>query len=113
MPIVSTRKSGDVTILDLNGKITIGVGDYALREAVHEALEGGAKKILLNLAGVTTLDSTGLGELVGSHTRASNQGAKLKLALLPPKVHDLLIITRLITVFEVYETEDEAIKSFA
>lgn len=82
---VSTRTSGDVTIIDFKGRITIGVGDVALRSAVHEALDGGATKILLNLADVTTIDSSGVGELVGSYTTTNNRGAKLALLNLPPR----------------------------
>ncbi|WP_329493880.1 anti-sigma factor antagonist [Kitasatospora herbaricolor] len=106
---VSTRTSGDVTIIDFKGRITIGVGDVALRSAVHEALDGGATKILLNLADVTTIDSSGVGELVGSYTTTNNRGAKLALLNLPPKVRDILHITQLISVFNVYDTEDEAL----
>ena len=109
---VSTRKVGDVTIVDLKGKITIGVGDVALRSAVQEALQGGAKKILLNMKDTTTIDSSGVGELVGSYHAVTSRGAKLRLAQIPDKVMDLLTITRLITVFDSYDTEDEAIKAF-
>lgn len=110
---VSTRKVGDVTIVNLSGKITIGVGDVMLRDAVSEALNGGARKILLNMKDTTTLDSSGVGEMVSAYTRVANRGASLKLLSLPPKVHDILTITQLITIFEHYETEDEAVKSFA
>lgn len=110
---VSTRKVGDVTILDLSGKIMIGVGDVALREAVQGALDGGAKKILLNMRDTTTIDSSGIGEMVMSYTSATNRGGRLKLTSLPPKVHDILHITQLITVFEVFDDEGEAVASFA
>lgn len=110
---VTTRKVGDVTIVDLKGRITIGEGDYALRAAVSEALDGGAKKILLNMKDTTTIDSSGVGEMVSSYTRMTNRGGHLKLLNLPPKITDILTITQLITVFEVYEAEDEAVKSFA
>ncbi|MET9612006.1 anti-sigma factor antagonist [Kitasatospora indigofera] len=109
---VSTRTSGDVTVLSFKGKITIGVGDVQLRSAVREALDGGATKILLDLADVTTVDSSGVGELVGSYTTANNRGAKLALLNLPPKVHDILVITQLISVFDVFDNEDEAVRSF-
>lgn len=112
MPITE-RKRNDVTILDIKGKITIGANEEALRDNVHRVLEGGAQKLLLNLQGVTTIDSSGVGELVSSYTSATNRGAKIKLANLPPKINDILTITQLITVFDVYDTEDEAVASFA
>lgn len=109
---VNVRQREGVTILDLKGKITIGVGDVALRDAIHEALDAGAKKILVNLEDVSTIDSSGVGELVSSYTTATNRGGKLKLLNLPPKVADILQITQLITVFDVFEEEDEAVRSF-
>jgi anti-sigma B factor antagonist len=109
---VNVRKNGDVTILDLKGKITIGSGDVALRNAVQEVMAGGATKILINMKDVTTIDSSGIGELVSSYTTATGRGAKLKLFCLPAKVTDILTITQLITVFDVYDTEDEAVNSF-
>ena len=109
---VNMRQNGDVTILDLKGKITIGSGDVALRNAVQEVMDGGATKILINMAGVTTIDSSGIGELVSAYTTATDRGAKLKLINLPAKVADILTITQLITVFDVYDTEDEAVQSF-
>jgi anti-sigma B factor antagonist len=109
---VNVRQREGVTILDLKGKITIGVGDVALRDAIHEALSAGAKRILVNLAGVSTIDSSGVGELVSAYTTVTNRGGKLKLLDLPPKVADILQITQLITVFDVYEGEDEALNSF-
>jgi len=110
---VTKRQKGNVTILDLKGKITIGAGDIALRDAVQEALSSGATSVILNLTGVTTIDSSGVGELVSSFTTATNRGAKLKLANIPAKVSDVLTITQLITVFDVFDTEDEAVASFA
>jgi len=110
---VTKRQKGNVTILDLKGKITIGAGDIALRDAVQEALGGGATNVLLNLTGVTTIDSSGVGELVSSFTTATNRGAKLKLANIPAKVSDVLTITQLITVFDVFDTEDEGVASFS
>ena len=97
---------------DLKGKITIGVGDVALRDAVHQALNGGARNILVNLNEVTTIDSSGVGELVSTYTTVTNRGGKLKLLSLPPKVADILQITQLITVFEVFDSEAEAVASF-
>lgn len=112
MPI-NERKRNDVTILDLKGKITIGAAEEALRDAVHRVLGAGAQKLILNLKDVTTIDSSGVGELVSSYTSATNRGAKIKLANLPPKINDILTITQLITVFDVYDSEDEAVASFA
>ena len=109
---IEKRNRDGVTVLDLGGKITIGKGDVALREAVQQTLESGAAKVLINLADVTTIDSSGVGELVSAFTTATNRGAKLKLANLPAKVNDILQITQLITVFEVFDSEDEAIRSF-
>lgn len=107
-----TRHNQDVTIIDLTGKITLGIGDIVLREAVHEALEAGARKILLNLKGVTTIDSSGIGELVSAYTFTTNRGCRLKLLNLPAKIEEILTITQLITVFEIYDNEDEAVSSF-
>jgi anti-sigma B factor antagonist len=109
---IEKRNRDGVTVLDLGGKITIGKGDVALREAVQQTLESGAAKVLINLADVTTIDSSGVGELVSAFTTATNRGAKLKLANLPAKVNDILQITQLITVFEVYDSEDEALATF-
>ena len=109
---IGVRQREGVTILDLKGRITIGVGDVALREAVHQALGAGAKHILINLKDVSTIDSSGVGELVSTYTTATNRGGKLKLLNLPPKVADILQITQLITVFEVFDDENEAIGSF-
>jgi len=109
---IEKRSRDGVTILDVEGKITIGKGDVALREAVQDALSAGAAKLLINLAGVSTIDSSGVGELVSSFTTVTNRGGRLKLLNLPPKVNDILQITQLITVFETYDNEDEAVRSF-
>lgn len=109
---IDVRVRDGVVILEPKGKITIGVGDVALREGVHQQLEAGHKKILINMAGVTTIDSSGVGELVSTYTSVNNRGGKLKLLNLPPKVNDILQITQLITVFEVYEDEAEAVASY-
>jgi anti-sigma B factor antagonist len=108
----NTRQNGDVTILDLSGRITIGSGEEALRNATQEILNNGAKKVVIHMAGVTMIDSSGIGELVSAYTTATNRGAKLKLANLPAKVSDILTITQLITVFDVFDTETEAVRSF-
>ena len=109
---IDVRQKSGVTILAPKGKITIGVGDVALRDAVHEALDAGGKNLLIDLAGVSTVDSSGVGELVSSYTTVTNRGGKLKLLNLPPKVSDILQITQLITVFEVFDDEEEAVASF-
>lgn len=101
-----------VEIISLQGKITIGAGDTQLREVISNAVNSGKNKILLDLSGVTTIDSSGIGELVGSYTTATNRGGKLKLLHLPAKLNELLHVTQLITVFEVYENQQEAIASF-
>ena len=109
---VNVRQRDGVTILDLKGKITIGMGDVALRNAVQEAINSGATKVVINLRDVTTIDSSGVGELVSAFTTATNRGVKLSLANLPSKVSDILQITQLITVFDVFDSEDEAVRSF-
>ena len=108
----NVRQNGDVTILDLSGKITIGSGEEALRNTVQEILNSGVKKVVINMSGVTMIDSSGIGELVSAYTTATNRGTKLKLAKLPDKVSDILTITQLITVFDVYDNEADAVKSF-
>src|SRR5687767_1716193 len=110
---VNVRKAGDVTIVDLKGKITIGSGDAALRQAIQEVMNSGANKVLINMADVTTIDSSGIGELVSAYTTATNRGARLKLINLPAKVTDILTITQLITVFDVYDSEAEGVSSFS
>lgn len=109
---VNVRQRDGVTILDLKGKITIGTGDIALRNAVQDAINGGAKNVLINMTDVSTIDSSGVGELVSAFTTATNRGARLKLANLPAKITDVLTITQLITVFDVFDSEDEAVRSF-
>lgn len=109
---VNTRTADGVEIINLQGKITIGAGDTQLREVISNAVAAGRTKILLDLSGVTTIDSSGIGELVGSYTTVTNRGGKLKLLHLPAKLNELLHVTQLITVFEVYEDEQEALRSF-
>jgi len=101
-----------VDIIKLEGKITIGAGDQQLREVIANAVAEGKTKLLLDLSGVTTIDSSGIGELVGSFTTVTNRGGKLKLLHLPAKLNELLHVTQLITVFEVYDSEQDAINSF-
>ena len=107
------RQVGDVTVLDLHGKIVIGEGDDALRDAVTKLVDGGVTKLLLNLADVPYVDSAGLGEIVRCYTTVSRKGGRLKLINLTKKIQDLLSITKLLTVFETFDTEDEGVKSFA
>jgi anti-sigma B factor antagonist len=109
---IGIRTRQGVTILEPKGKITIGAGDIALRDSVIEALDSGARKILINLKDVSTIDSSGIGELVAAYTTVTNRGGRLKLVGLPPKVSDILQITQLVTVFEVMDTEEEAVDSF-
>lgn len=109
---ITQREAGDVTILDLSGKITIGEGSVQLRETVRQLLEGGRKKILLNLGDVSYVDSSGIGELVSSYTTANKSEGQLKLLNLTKKIQDLLAITKLLTVFEIHESEDAALGSF-
>ncbi len=109
---ITVRQSGDVTILDLKGKITIGIGDVALRDSIAQQLQEGKRNLVLNTAEVSTIDSSGVGELVAAYTTVTNRDGRLKLLKLPPKLQDILQITQLITVFEVFEDENEAVKSF-
>lgn len=110
---VSVRESGSVSIIDLKGKITIGSGDIQLRDTITELVNAGKRQILVDMKEVTAIDSSGIGELVGCYTTLANKGGKLKLLHLPPKIQDVLTVTQLITVFDVFEDEGEAIRSFA
>ena len=109
---INERQAGDVTVLDMSGKITIGEGSVALRTAIRRLLEEGRKRILLNLSGVSYVDSSGIGELVSSYTAINKEGGQLKLLNLTQKLQDLLTITKLLTVFDVYEKEADALNSF-
>lgn len=108
----STRQVDGVTIIDLSGRITLGEGSVVLRDTIRESVGKGVKKILLNLGDVTYIDSSGIGELVSAYTTVRNQGGELKLLNLTKKVHDLLQITKLYTVFDIKDDEASAIKSF-
>jgi anti-sigma B factor antagonist len=110
---IDERVVGGVTILDLSGKMTLGEGDELLREKIASLVNAGQKQLLLNLEGVPYIDSAGLGEIVRTYTTVSRQGGKLKLLNLTKRIEDLLSITKLLTVFEVYDTEAEAIQSFS
>jgi anti-sigma B factor antagonist len=109
---IRERVAGDVTVLDMDGRITIGEGSVALRSAVRRLLEEGKTKILLNLAGVGYIDSSGIGELVSSYTAINKEGGQLKLLSLTQKLRDLLTITKLLTVFDAYDEEAEALSNF-
>jgi len=109
---IETRTVGDVTVLDCSGKITLGEGTMAIRNTVKDVLKSGGKKIVLNLSDVNYIDSSGIGELVSSYTTVTNQGGHLKLVNLTKKIQELLAITKLLTVFQVFDSEQAAIASF-
>lgn len=110
---IETRTVKDVTILDIHGKITIGEGSAEIRKRVRDLLQAGHKKILLNLGDVSYVDSSGIGELVSSFTTVTNQGGELKLLSLTRKLRELLAITKLLTVFDVFEDEEKAVASMS
>jgi anti-sigma B factor antagonist len=109
----STRQVDGVTILDLSGRITLGEGSVVLRDTIREVLGRSEKKILLNLGDVTYIDSSGIGELVSAFTAVRKEGGELKLLNLTKKVHDLLQITKLYTVFDVKDDEAVAVSAFS
>ncbi len=108
----STRQVDGITIVDLSGRITLGEGSVVLRDTIRDVVGQGHKKILLNLGDVTYIDSSGIGELVSGFTSVRNQGGELKLLNLTKKVHDLLQITKLYTVFDIKDDEASAIAAF-
>jgi anti-sigma B factor antagonist len=110
---LTTRQVGDVTVVDAVGRITLGEGASTFRDTVRELAAGGHKKMLLNLGEVSYIDSSGIGEMVSGFTTVANQGGQLKLLNLTKRVKDLLQITKLYTVFEVFDDEAAAIRSFA
>lgn len=107
------RTVNDVTVLDLKGKMTLGEGDELLKDKINSLLANGKKKLVLNLEGVPYIDSAGLGEIVRTFTTVSRQGGKLKLLNLTKRIEDLLSITKLLTVFETFDSEADAVKSFS
>lgn len=109
---ITERQAGDITVLDMDGKVTLGEGSVALRTTIRRLLGEGKKNILLNLKGVGYVDSSGIGEFVSSFTAVNKEGGTLKLLNLTQKIQDLLAITKLLTVFDVYESESEALNSF-
>ena len=110
---LTTRQVGDVTVIDAAGRITLGEGAIAFRETIRDLASKGNQKVLLNLYEVSYIDSSGIGELVSGFTTVRNQGGHLKLVGLTKRIQDLLQITKLYTVFDVYENEASAIQSFA
>src|SRR5580765_7302729 len=106
------RQVGDVAIVDLSGRITLGDGSGIVRETVKDLLKGGKKNLLLNLGDVSYIDSSGLGELVGAYATGANQGAQIKLLNVQKRVDDLFTITKLYTVFESFTSETAALQSF-
>jgi anti-sigma B factor antagonist len=110
---IDQRAIGDVVVLDLKGRITMGEGDELLKDKVNSLVNQGHKKIVLNLADVPYIDSAGLGEIVRTYTTVSRQGGSLKLLSLTKRITDLLSITKLLTVFETFDSENEAVRSFS
>src|SRR5438874_2601514 len=108
----TSRSANNIDIIKLDGKITIGAGDQQLREVISSAVNEGKTNILLDLSAVTTIDSSGTGELVAAYTSAVNRGAKIKLCALSQAISNILTLTQLITVFDVYDSEQEALDSF-
>ncbi len=109
---IEERTVGDITILDLKGKMTLGEGDELLKDKVNSLMNQGRKKILMNLGDVPYIDSAGLGEIVRTYTTVSRQGGTMKLVNLTKRITDLLSITKLLTVFETFDNEPEALKSY-
>lgn len=109
---ISWRDEGSVTVIEPKGKITIGEGDVLLRDEITKLLAEGKKKLVLDLGGVSYMDSAGVGELVSVYTSVKNRGGELKLSCLTRKIKDLLAITQLMTIFDTYETTQEGIASF-
>jgi anti-sigma B factor antagonist len=110
---IEQRVAGGVTVLDLNGKLVLGDGSGLLKDKVQSLIFQGQKQILLNLGGVGYMDSAGLGELIAAHTSVTKQGGAIKVANLTKRVTDLLAIAKVLTVFDVYESEADALKSYA
>jgi len=109
---LTTHQNGGVTIIKIDGKLTLGEGTSALRTKVRELVAGGSKQLVLDMAEVDYIDSSGLGELIGAHTTVTTAGGEMRLLHLAKRVHDLLKITKLYTVFEVFEDEAAAVASF-
>lgn len=110
---IEQRSAGDVIVLDLKGKMTLGEGDELLKDKINSLLQQGHRKVILNLEDVPYIDSAGLGEIVRTYTTISRQGGSLKLLNLTKRITDLLSITKLLTVFDTYESETDAVRSFS
>ena len=110
---IEERSVGDVTVLDLKGKMTLGEGDELLKDKINSLVQQGRRKVVLNLEGVPYIDSAGLGEIVRTYTTISRQGGSLKLLNLTKRITDLLSITKLLAVFETYDSEADAVRSFS
>jgi anti-sigma B factor antagonist len=110
---IETRTVGDVWILDCSGKITLGEGTMVVRNKVRDLVQSGVKKILLNLGDVGYIDSSGIGELMSTYTTVTTNGGQMKLLRLTKRIHELLTITKLLTVFQVFDNEKTALDSFA
>ena len=109
---IEERSTGDVTILDLKGRMTMGEGDELLKDKINSLILQGRKKLVLNLGDVPYIDSAGLGEVVRTYTTVSRQGGSLKLVNLTKRITDLLSITKLLTIFDTYDSEADAVRSF-
>ena len=110
---IDERTVGSVTFLDLKGKLVLGAGDTLLKDKVHSIVNQGRKHVVLNLGEVPYVDSAGIGEIVRAHTTVRQGGGTLKLLNVTKRIHDLLVITKLLTVFDTFESEDEAVRSFS
>ena len=110
---IEERPAGDVIVLDLKGKMTLGEGDELLKDKINSLIQQGRRKIVLNLEGVPYIDSAGLGEIVRTYTTISRQGGSLKLLNLTKRISDLLSITKLLTVFDTFDSEQDAVRSTA
>jgi anti-sigma B factor antagonist len=110
---IQERVVGSVTILDLGGKLVLGDGDTLLKDKVHSLVFQGRKQIVFNMGEVSYVDSSGLGALVASSMTAKNNGGQIKLLALTKRLHDLLVISKLVNVFETFDSEAEAVNSFA
>ena len=109
---ISNRDIGNVTVLEIKGKITIGSGDVALREAIDDVLSKGKKHLLVDLGGVSKMDSSGLGELVAAHNTVSEENGTIKLANIPSRIYNIMGVAQIISVFDVFDNIDEAIGSY-
>ena len=109
---ITKRDVGDVTVLALKGKVTIGSGDVALRDAIVETVSNGRKNLVVDLGGVSKMDSSGLGELVAAHNKVTAENGKITLAKIPSKIYNIMGVSQIISVFDVFDNVDEALESF-